>query len=76
MSEIQNTVLAKLEQIETRYRQIEEQVSDPAVVKDPTRLVALSFDNRRIGDLLPDLTVPRIALLLSLLNISEPTRPS
>jgi len=48
MSEIQNTVVAKLEQIETRYRQIEEQISDPAVVKDPTRLVALSKEQGKL----------------------------
>jgi len=48
MSEIQNTVLTKLEQIDARYRQIEEQISDPVVVKDPTRLVALSKEQGKI----------------------------
>jgi peptide chain release factor 1 len=48
MGEMQNTVLTKLEQIDARYREIEGLISDPAVVKDPTRLVALSKEQGKI----------------------------
>ncbi len=48
MDETQNSVLAKLDQIDSRYREIEGLISDPAVATDPTRLVALSKEQGKI----------------------------
>lgn len=48
MGETQNSVLAKLDQIDARYREIEELISDPAVASDSSRLVALSKEQGKI----------------------------
>ena len=48
MGEAQNSVLAKLDQIDARYREIEEMISDPAVAGDSSRLVALSKEQGKI----------------------------
>ncbi len=48
MGEVQDSVLAKLDQIDARYREIEELISDPAVASDPSRLVALSKEQGKI----------------------------
>jgi peptide chain release factor 1 len=48
MGEVQNSVLTKLDQIDARYREIEELISDPAVASDPSRLVALSKEQGKI----------------------------
>jgi len=48
MGEAQNSVLAKLDQIDARYREIEELISDPAVASDSSRLVALSKEQGKI----------------------------
>ena len=42
MVEQKDSLLAKLDQIEARYSEIEMQISDPEVVSDPKRLIALS----------------------------------
>lgn len=48
MSQTQNSVLAKLDQIDARYGEIEEQISDPAIAQNPTRLIALSKEQGKI----------------------------
>ncbi|MBN1360164.1 MAG: peptide chain release factor 1 [Sedimentisphaerales bacterium] len=48
MGETRNSVLAKLEQIDARHAEIERQISDPAVAKDPARLVALSKEQGKL----------------------------
>jgi len=42
MNQEQDHLLALLDDIETRYEQVERQISDPAVAKEPAKLVALS----------------------------------
>jgi len=48
MSRTQDSVLAKLEEIDARYGEIERQISDPAIAQDPTRLIALSKEQGKI----------------------------
>jgi peptide chain release factor 1 len=48
MGSIQNSVLTKLDKIDARYAEIEGQISDPAVAKDPARLVALSKEQGKL----------------------------
>ncbi|MEN6336055.1 MAG: peptide chain release factor 1 [Phycisphaerales bacterium] len=42
MNKEQDHLLALLDEIETRYEQVEQQISDPAVAREPAKLVALS----------------------------------
>ena len=42
MPEVKDSLLAKLDRLEHRYREIEEQIADPAIARDAARLVALS----------------------------------
>ncbi len=51
MAEVRNSVLAKLEQIDARHTEIEQQVSDPAVAQDPSRLIALSKEQGKLRSL-------------------------
>ena len=44
----QHSVLAKLDQIDGRYGEIEKQISDPAIAQDPTKLIALSKEQGKI----------------------------
>jgi peptide chain release factor 1 len=48
MGKTQNSVLAKLEEIDARHAEIERQISDPAVSQDPTRLIALSKEQGKL----------------------------
>ena len=48
MPEVKDNFLAKLGQIETRYNEIERQISDPAIARDSARLVALSKEKGKL----------------------------
>jgi len=48
MGEVQNSVVAKLEEIDARYVEIEKQISDPDVARDPTKLIALSKEQGKL----------------------------
>ncbi len=48
MSQTQDSVLAKLDEIEGRYDEIDQQISDPAVAQNPTKLVSLSKEQGKI----------------------------
>jgi len=48
MVEEQSSLLAKLDEIDGRYRQIEQQISDPDVAQNPAKLVALSKEQGKI----------------------------
>jgi peptide chain release factor 1 len=48
MAEQQYSLLTKLDQIDTRYSEIEKQLSEPLFVNDSTRLVALSKEQGKL----------------------------
>lgn len=48
MGNTQDSVLTKLGQIDARYREIESLISEPAIAKDSTRLVALSKEQGKL----------------------------
>ena len=48
MSQTQNSVLAKLDEIDARYSEIDRQISDPAIAQNPTKLIALSKEQGKI----------------------------
>jgi peptide chain release factor 1 len=48
MAEIQESLLAKLDEIEERYSEIEKQISDPAVATDSVRLISLSKEQGKL----------------------------
>jgi len=48
MVEEQSSLLAKLDEIDERYCQIEKQISDPEVAQNPAKLVALSKEQGKI----------------------------
>ncbi len=48
MVEEQSSLLAKLDEIDGRYCQIEKQISDPEVAQNPAKLVALSKEQGKI----------------------------
>jgi len=48
MAEQKDSLLAKLDQIETRYSEIENQISKPEVASDPTRFIALSKEQGKL----------------------------
>jgi peptide chain release factor 1 len=48
MSNEQDNLLAKLDEIDARYAEIERQISDPAVAREPTKLVALSKERGKL----------------------------
>ncbi|MHC4260485.1 MAG: peptide chain release factor 1, partial [Planctomycetota bacterium] len=48
MAELENSLLAKLDQIEARFEQIEQQITDPAIASDPARLIALSKEQGKL----------------------------
>jgi len=48
MTETQQSVLAKLDEIDARYSEIERQISDPVIAQDPTKLIALSKEQGKI----------------------------
>jgi peptide chain release factor 1 len=48
MAEKQDSLLAKLDEIDVRYSEIEEQISDPAIAGDSSRLIALSKEQGKL----------------------------
>ncbi len=48
MPEVKDNFLAKLDQIETRYNEIERRISDPATARDSARLIALSKEKGKL----------------------------
>jgi peptide chain release factor 1 len=48
MADLENSLLAKLDQIEARFEQIEQQIADPAIASDPARLIALSKEQGKL----------------------------
>jgi len=48
MSQTQHSVLAKLDEIDARYSEIDKQISDPEIAQNPTRLIALSKEQGKI----------------------------
>ena len=48
MTEQQNSLLAKLDEIETRYCDIEKQISEPEIATDPARLIPLSKEQGKL----------------------------
>ncbi|MHC4624216.1 MAG: peptide chain release factor 1 [Planctomycetota bacterium] len=51
MAEQKDHLLAKLDELERRYSQIEAQIADPAVARDSAKLVALSKEQGKLKDL-------------------------
>ncbi len=48
MAEQKNSLLAKLDEIDERYSDIEKQISDPAIATDSTRLISLSKEKGKL----------------------------
>ncbi|MHC4388095.1 MAG: peptide chain release factor 1 [Planctomycetota bacterium] len=48
MADLEDSLLAKLDQIEARFGQIEQQIADPAIASDPARLIALSKEQGKL----------------------------
>lgn len=48
MAEQKDNILVKLDQIDARYSEIDEQIATPEVATDPTRLVALSKEQGKL----------------------------
>ncbi|HUV66642.1 MAG TPA: peptide chain release factor 1 [Sedimentisphaerales bacterium] len=48
MAEQQDNLTAKLDQLDTRYSEIEEQIAQPDIVRDSARLVALSKEKGKL----------------------------
>jgi len=50
MAETENVFLAKLDEIEQRYTQLEAQIADPEVARDAARLISLSKEQSKLRD--------------------------
>jgi len=48
MAEKKDSFLAKLDEIEARYSEIEKQIAEPAVAYDSARLIALSKEQGKL----------------------------
>ena len=48
MAEKKDSLLAKLDEIESRYDEIENKIADPAIATDPTKLIALSKEQGKL----------------------------
>ena len=48
MADLENSLLAKLDQIEARFEHIEQQIADPAIASDPAKLIALSKEQGKL----------------------------
>jgi len=48
MDKEQDSLLVKLDEIDARYAEIERQISDPAIAKEPARLIALSKERSKL----------------------------
>ena len=51
MTEATRSLLAKLDELEARFEQLERQISDPAIVGDSARVVALSKEKGKLKSL-------------------------
>jgi len=51
MSQAEEAMLAKLDELDERYRQIDEQIADPAVACDAAKLVSLSREQGKLKSL-------------------------
>lgn len=49
MAKEQTDLSAVLDEIDARYAELERQISDPAITKEPARLIAISKERGRIG---------------------------
>jgi peptide chain release factor 1 len=52
MGREENSLLIKLSEIDARYSEIESQISDPAIAKDPAKLVALSKEQGKLRSII------------------------
>ncbi len=48
MSEIKNIFLSKLDEIDTRYEELEKQIADPEIACNPNKLIALSKEQGKL----------------------------
>jgi len=48
MAEVENNFLAKLDEVEARFEQIEKQIADPAIAGDAAKLIALSKEQGKL----------------------------
>ena len=48
MAEQKDGFLAKLDEVEARFREIEQQIAEPAIASDPARLIALSKEQGKL----------------------------
>jgi len=51
MAQKQDSLIAKLEQLDARYREIQQQISDPGAASEPKKLVALSKEQAKLSQL-------------------------
>ena len=65
-----NTILEKLEGLVARFEEVSTLITDPAVIADQKRYVKLTKEYKELGDLMKARKE-----YLSLIHISEPTRP-
>ena len=48
MAEEKNTLLAKLDELDVRFGQLEKQIADPAITSDSAKLIALSKEQGKL----------------------------
>jgi peptide chain release factor 1 len=48
MDKEQNNIVTKLDEIDARYAEIDRQISDPAITREPAKLIALSKERGRL----------------------------
>ncbi len=48
MAEVENNFLAKLDEVEARFEQIEKQIADPVIASDAAKLIALSKERGKL----------------------------
>jgi peptide chain release factor 1 len=48
MAEINKNLLDKLEELDERYRQLEEQISDPSISSDSAKLISISKEQGKL----------------------------
>jgi len=62
MAEKKDNFLTKLDELECRYSQIEEQIAEPAVSRDTAKLIALSREQARLRDIVAKYRQYKVAL--------------
>ena len=60
MIEQKDSILAKLDEIEHRYSEIEKQIADPEVSSDPARLIPLTKEQGKLKSMVAKYTQPKI----------------